>query len=97
VSNWDDVKTVRLGRVEGALERLAVIVSGLDRPTITRAGWCGPDIWLFAAVDWIVGMPARAESSPLVAQILSLGWTLPPGLAKWANQHRERADVKALG
>jgi glutathione S-transferase len=95
--HWNDVKTERLARVEGALERLASIVAGLTRATITRAGWCGPDIWLFSAVDWLAGLPARASSSPLVAQIVSLGWTLPEPLKKWAAQHRDRRDVKELG
>jgi glutathione S-transferase len=94
---WDEVKKERLARIQGSLDELAKIVGALPRATISSAGWSAADIWLFSCVAWLEGMPARVATAPLVAQIMSLGWNLPPGLVKWADAHRSRADVLALG
>jgi glutathione S-transferase len=90
---WETVKTEMMGRVQRALGGLA---ERCDRETIAGA-WSAADMWLYTMTVWLEGLPARAPSFPLVAQIVSLGWTLPAPLSRWADAHRDRADVKALG
>jgi hypothetical protein len=48
-------------------------------------------------VAWLEGLPARAQTFPPVRAVASLGWTLPPALSSWADAHRRREDVLALG
>jgi glutathione S-transferase len=38
-----------------------------------------------------------AATNQNVAQVLSLGWSLPAPLSRWADSHRRRPDVTALG
>jgi hypothetical protein len=45
---------------------------------------------------WFESMPARAATSPNIAQIMTLGFALPPALAAWADAHRNRDDVRGL-
>lgn len=95
---WKGVTDEMLGRVQRALDGLATRVESLGRPTVARSGWSAADMWLFTAVAWCDGMPARAKQSPFVAQILTVGgWTMPGALSKWADAQRRRADVRALG
>lgn len=94
---WDTVKGEALRRVQGALDKLSIDVPALGRPTIARSGWGAADIWLFTAIRWLKGLPARAETFAPAVQIVSLGWTLPESLARWADAHRERPDVLELG
>jgi glutathione S-transferase len=54
-------------------------------------------MWLFCAEHWMASLPQRAASFALAAQAVSLGWRLPPELTRWADQHRDRPDVRALG
>lgn len=93
---WGQVKGEMLGRVTHAFDALAARASSLGRPTIAASGWSAADMWLLTAVLWFEGMPARAAVSPNIAQILTLGLTLPGALSKWADAHRDRADVKTL-
>jgi len=93
---WGPVKDEILGRARIALDALAARASALGRPTIAASGWSAADMWLFTAVAWFEGMPARASTSPNIAQILTLGLTLPSALSKWADAHRDRTDVGAL-
>jgi glutathione S-transferase len=90
---WPTVKGEMMGRVQRALDGLA---QRCDRPTIASSGWSAADMWLFTMTAWLEGLPGRAPSFPLVAQIVSLGWTLPPALSRWADAHRARGDVGAL-
>jgi hypothetical protein len=53
-------------------------------------------MWVFAATIWFEGMPERAKTQAIPAQIASLGWKVPPALSRWADAHRGRADVMAL-
>jgi glutathione S-transferase len=92
---WGSVKGEMLARAQGALEALAEEVK--DRPTIARAGFSAADIWLFTAVVWLEGLPARAPTFANAAQVMSLGFTLPEALSRWADAHRNRADVQSLG
>jgi glutathione S-transferase len=93
---WAGVKGEMIGRAQRALDALGDRVMGLGRPTISRAGWSAADAWLYAGTAWLEGAPARAATSTNIAQILTLGWMLPAALSRWADAHRERADVKAL-
>jgi|HubBroStandDraft_2_1064218.scaffolds.fasta_scaffold269224_2 glutathione S-transferase len=95
---WDGVKREILGRAGKAAEGLAARVATLSgRTTIASSGWSAADMWLLTMVLWFEGMPARAAIAPNIAQILTLGFALPPELPRWANAHRDRSDVRALG
>ena len=54
------------------------------------------DMWLYCAVAWLEGLPARAPTFANAAQVLSLGWKVPEPLSRWASTHREHPDVRAL-
>jgi len=94
---WPGVKTEMLGRAHTAATALADRVSALGRPTVASDGWSAADMWLLTMVLWFESMPGRVATSQNIRQIMELGFALPPALATWANPHRERADVKALG
>ena|SRR5579864_4495968 len=94
--SWSTVKGEMVGRVAGAFDALASRVTSLGRTTIAAGGWSAADMWLYTAVAWFEGMPARAASSQNIAQILTLGLSMPAPLSKWADAHRERPDVRAL-
>jgi hypothetical protein len=51
------------------------------------------DIWLYSAVAWLEGLPARAPTFVNAAQLISLGYTLPDALVRWIDAHRQRPDV----
>jgi glutathione S-transferase len=91
---WTDVTRERLGRAEKALALIEDAVAGKTYTTIDS--WSASDIWIASMVLWIDGLPARASTSPLVAQVLSLGLRLPKGLVTWFEKHEERADISAL-
>lgn len=94
---WAQVTAEPLARARLALDALAARTSSLGRSTIVRSGWSAADMWLFTAVTWFEGLPARAETSANIVQVLTLGLTLPRALSGWADAHRNRADVVALG
>jgi glutathione S-transferase len=94
---WERVKEEHVGRAQKALDALGERVGKLGRATVAKSGWAAADMWIFTATAWLEGLPARAAQSPNVAQIVSLGWTLPAALPRWAEAHRGRADVVALG
>ncbi|PTL82306.1 glutathione S-transferase family protein [Vitiosangium sp. GDMCC 1.1324] len=93
---WSAVKAETMERAQRALDALGQRVSALSRPTIARSGWSAADMWLFAAEQWLATVPQRAARFPVAAQVVSLGWRLPPELSRWADQHRDRPDVRAL-
>jgi glutathione S-transferase len=93
---WDGVKEELLGRARRALDGLAALVASVSRPTVCKGGWSVADMWIWSMVSWLEGMPARAQGNQNVTQILSLGVAVPPALSKWAAQHDDRADVRAL-
>lgn len=95
--SWGMVKDEMLGRSVRALDALAARAQALGQPTFLASGWCAADIWLYTAVAWAEGLPARAAKNQNIAQVLSLGWSLPAALSRWADPHRARADVTALG
>jgi glutathione S-transferase len=93
---WPRVLLEMGGRAQGALDALAALVGGLEHPTVATTGWSMGDVWLYTAVAWLEGLPARAPTFANAAQLVSLGWRLPPGLILWADAHRQRPDVLAL-
>lgn len=93
---WDGVKKEMMGRARQAAEGLAGRVTSLARPTIAASGWSAGDIWLLTMVLWFEALPARAAGNQHVTQILTLGFELPAPLARWADPHRAREDVRAL-
>jgi glutathione S-transferase len=90
---WEKVKTERLARAQGSIDAVAAMAT---KPHLVGEAWTVADIWALSAALWVSGMPARAASAPLVAQILTLGFRLPESLVTWAKQHEGRADVKAV-
>lgn len=95
--NFPIVRTVLLSRVRRTLEQLATDVSQRTLGPLCGEMWSGADIALYTLVEWLEGMPLRAATFPPVRNVVSLGWSLPEALSRWADQHRERTDVLALG
>ena len=87
-----------IGRAQRALDAIAdkVIARGNGVP-LCGAEWSWADIVVFTLVTWLEGLPLRAATQAAPRQMVSLGWTLPPLLAEWADQHRARPDVLQLG
>jgi glutathione S-transferase len=94
---WSAVKAEAMDRVQRALDALGQRVSALSRPTVARSGWSAADMWLVTAEHWLATLPQRAPTYATAAQVVSLGWRLPPELSRWADQHRDRPEVRALG
>jgi glutathione S-transferase len=93
---WPTVKSELQGRAQTALDALAKIVGGLSQSTLSTSGWSIGDIWLYTAVAWLEGLPARAPTFVNAAQLISLEWRLPAELPRWADAHRSRSDVLSL-
>jgi glutathione S-transferase len=93
---WASVTGEVLGRAHRAAEALGTRVAALGRATVAASGWSAADIWLMALVLWFESMPARAPTVLNIAQVMSLGVTLPPALGAWADAHRSREDVRSL-
>jgi glutathione S-transferase len=93
---WPAVLAEKLGRAQGALDALGALVSGSGRPNLSAAGWTIGDMWLYTAIAWLEGLPARAPTFANASQVLSLGWKLPEPLSRWASAHHEHPDVRAL-
>jgi glutathione S-transferase len=85
---WAGVARERMDRAQGAIDAVF--------PLLARHAWGAAEIWALSATLWVKGMPARASSAPLVAQILTLGFRLPADLVSWAAQHEQRPDVRAV-
>lgn len=94
---WETVKAEMLGRAKSAAEALAQRVASLDRHTIAKGGWSAADMWLLTLVLWVESWPPRAATAQNIAQLMTLGVELPHALPAWADAHRNREDVKALG
>lgn len=95
-AGWAVIKDEMVGRAQRALDALAEVVTDLPRDTVTPSGWAVADVWLYTMVAWLETLPERAKTVALPAQIVGLGWKLPPALPRWADSHRDRADVRAL-
>jgi len=94
---WPAVKTEIVGRAQAAADALAARVSSLGRTTVAKDGWSAADMWLLTLTMWFEGMPARVATAPNIRQVTEMGLELPRALSTWADAHRGRADVKALG
>ncbi len=92
--SWSKVAGERISRAQDAIDFVAAHANG--RTTLAGDAWSVADIWALTSARWVAGMPARAATAPLVAQILTLGFRLPEALVTWAKQHEGRADVKAI-
>jgi glutathione S-transferase len=90
---WDAVLRERMARAQTAIDSVAAKAT---RPILAGDAWGAAEIWTLSATLWVSGMPARAKSAPLVAQILTLGFRLPEALVAWAKQHEGRPDVRAI-
>jgi glutathione S-transferase len=89
---WGSVRDEMLGRARSAADALAGIAG-----VATIAGpWSAADIYLLTLTLWFESMPERRTSSPNIAQIVTLGFSLPPVLSRWADAHRNRPDVLGL-
>ncbi len=100
---WAAVKDEMLGRSVRAAESLAALATETrdgrgpgGQGTVCASGWSAADMALFTMVQWIEGWPARASTSPNVAQLVTLGFELPAALPRWADAHRQRPDVLAV-
>ncbi|MEO7033833.1 MAG: glutathione S-transferase family protein [Polyangiaceae bacterium] len=93
------VREALVGRAQRALNVLAekVTTQGVTSGPLCGDAWGAADIAVFTTVAWLEGLPARAATFPLARNLVELGWSLPPRLSAWADQHRARADVLALG
>ncbi|HEY2516657.1 MAG TPA: glutathione S-transferase family protein [Polyangiaceae bacterium] len=96
-AEWANVRGELIGRAQRALDALATQVEGKDGRALTDHGWGAADMWLFTLVAWLEGLPARAPTAANIAQIMTLPWSVPPALTRWAAPLKERADVVALG
>lgn len=97
-ARFEQVRANMIGRAQRALQRLTelVLARGNGVP-LCGSEWSWADIVVFTTVAWLEGLPIRAATQPAPRQIVSLGWTLPKELSEWADQHRARADIVALG
>jgi glutathione S-transferase len=96
-AEWKGVRDEMVGRAQAALDALGSRVAAIGPRPLTDDGWSAADMWLYTAVAWLDGLPARAAQSPNAAQIVSLAWALPAPLVRWTEAFREREDVRALG
>ncbi len=96
-AQWTKVRDEIVGRAQAALDALGAHVAAIGLRPLTEHGWCAPDIWLYTAIAWLEGLPARAPQNANAAQIVSLAWAIPAPLARWTEAFREREDVRALG
>jgi glutathione S-transferase len=95
---FPQVREAMVGRVVRSLAELErrALAQG-DRGGLCGGGWSAADIATYCLVTWLEGLPGRAASFAPAAQVVSLGWSLPSALSHWADQHRARPDVLALG
>jgi glutathione S-transferase len=94
---FPEVREQFIGRVQRALDLLAERVKGnRDGHPLCGDAWSAADIALYSTVAWLEGLPDRAKTLAAPAQMVSLGWTLPPALSEWAEPHRRRPDVVSL-
>jgi glutathione S-transferase len=83
------VRDVMRDRAQRTYESLGSVASSKD--------WHVGEQALYLLVTWLEGLPARAAAFPLAQRMLDLGMKTPPELTQWADQHRQRPEVLALG
>lgn len=90
---WGRVVGERIARAQAAIDFVAEQAKG---PILAGDSWGAAEIWTLSAALWVAGMPARAPTAPLVAQILTLGFRMPDSLVEWTKQHQDRPEVRAI-
>lgn len=96
--SFPQVKDNVVGRAQRALDQLAARVRAKPPGAALCGGeWSAADMAVFCLVSWLEGLPGRAAQFPPAGQVVSLGWQLPAALSDWADAHRQRPDVLALG
>jgi glutathione S-transferase len=85
---WPEVKAEAMGRAQAAIAFVA------ENPP--RGEWSAAHIFAYSATRWALAWPGRVASSPQVAKIVKLGFTLPESLVAWSKPFDERADVRAI-
>jgi glutathione S-transferase len=95
--NFSAVREEMVGRVQRALELLAKKVAAHGLGPLCGDTWSAADIAVYTMVAWLEGIPRRAALFAPAAQVAALGWSLPSPLVEWADQHRQREDIVALG
>jgi glutathione S-transferase len=90
---WPAIKGERMARAQDAIDFVA---SKATRPVLAGDAWSAADIWVYAATRWVSAFPTRVESSPQIAQIVTLGFRLPDALVAWSKQHDSRPDVRSI-
>lgn len=97
-ASFPKVRELFVGRVQRALDTMAerVLARG-NGVALCGDLWSWADIVTYTTVAWLEGLPIRAATEAVPKQMVSLGWKLPAALSEWADQHRSRPDVLALG
>ena len=100
-AEWGTVQGELVGRAQAALDALGARAAATGPRPLTGTSpddWCAADMWLFTAIAWLDGLPARAASgqSPLAGQLIALPWSIPAPLLRWCDPFRARDDVRAL-
>jgi glutathione S-transferase len=90
-AEWPPVQREMVGRAQSALDALGERAAARGTRTLTDAGWCAADMWLFSAAVWLEGLPAR-KGVANVDQLLSLAWVLPAPIRAWADAFRAYDD-----
>ncbi len=95
---WPEVLGERMARAQASIDAVArkLDADSTRRTFLVGEHWCIADIWALSAALWVAGMPARASTAPLVAQILTLGFRMPETLVEWARTHEGRPDVRSV-
>jgi glutathione S-transferase len=91
---WPSVQADMLGRVQAGFDALGERAAARGTRTLTDAGWCAADIWLFSAAVWLEGLPGRKGTAANVDQLLSLPWKLPASVSAWADAFRAHDDMR---
>jgi glutathione S-transferase len=97
---FPEMKTEYVDRVQGALDRLAEMAteaSSRRGAFLVGDAWSLADMSLVCVVMWLENLPARVANFPPARNMLALGWKIPTVLSAWADRHRTRPDVAALG
>jgi glutathione S-transferase len=91
---WSRVVAQKMERAQAAID---LVAAKATRPTLVGETWGAPEIWAASTALWVSAFPERAATTPNVAQMLSLGFVLPPVLLAWAREHRaRRPDLQAV-
>ena len=89
---WSAVLEEQMRHAQSAIDRVAERATS---PHLAGDAWSVADMWTLAATLWVRSFPTRAQT-PNIAQLLTLGFRLPEALLRWAEQHEQRDDVRAI-